>query len=102
MLNVWLRHALTFVLLMTPLLAHAGIWNGGVCAVYQNVLDNEMLEVLSLTMLVGSLVMWGLDDGRHNIKTAVIRGVAVTLAIINAPMLWAQLFNHGVACAAAF
>lgn len=81
-----------------PTLAHAGIWNGGLCNVYQEVLDNELLEIVSLTMLVGSLILWGLDDGRHNIKTSIIRGVAVTMGVLNMPLLWAQVFNHGAAC----
>lgn len=81
-----------------PTLANAGIWNGGLCNVYQEVLDNELLEIVSLTMLVGSLILWGLDDGRHNIKTSIIRGVAVTMGVLNMPLLWAQVFNHGAAC----
>lgn len=81
-----------------PVLAHAGIWNGGLCTVYQDVLDNELLEVVSLSALVGSIVLWLLDDGRSNIKTHVLRGVLGTLAILNMPLLWAQVFNHGAAC----
>ena len=84
-----------------PLFAHAGIWNGGLCNVYQEVLDNELLEIVSLTMLAGSLILWGLDDGRHNIKTGIIRGVAVTMGVLNMPLLWAQVFNHGAACSGA-
>ncbi|WP_409015297.1 hypothetical protein [Caballeronia sp. LZ001] len=49
-----------------PAIAHAGIWNGGLCTVYQDVLDNELLEVVSLSALVGSIVLWLLDDGRSN------------------------------------
>jgi hypothetical protein len=64
------------------------------------VLDNELLEVVSLSALVGSIVLWLLDDGRSNIKTHVLRGVMGTLAILNMPLLWAQVFNHGAACAA--
>jgi len=86
---------------MFPLRAHAGIWNGGLCNVYQEVLDNELLEIVSLTMLAGSLILWGLDDGRHNIKTGIIRGVAVTMGVLNMPLLWAQVFNHGAACSGA-
>lgn len=81
-----------------PIFAHAGIWNGGLCTVYQDVLDNELLEVVSLSALVGSIVLWLLDDGRSNIKTHVLRGVLGTLAILNMPLLWAQVFNHGAAC----
>ncbi|WP_175684573.1 hypothetical protein [Burkholderia anthina] len=81
-----------------PVIAHAGIWNGGLCTVYQDVLDNELLEVVSLSALVGSIVLWLLDDGRSNIKTHVLRGVLGTLAILNMPLLWAQVFNHGAAC----
>ncbi|MDR8761975.1 hypothetical protein [Burkholderia multivorans] len=81
-----------------PVVAHAGIWNGGLCTVYQDVLDNELLEVVSLSALVGSIVLWLLDDGRSNIKTHVLRGVLGTLAILNMPLLWAQVFNHGAAC----
>ncbi|HEM7853394.1 TPA: hypothetical protein ACKFH8_004285 [Burkholderia multivorans] len=81
-----------------PAIAHAGIWNGGLCTVYQDVLDNELLEVVSLSALVGSIVLWLLDDGRSNIKTHVLRGVLGTLAILNMPLLWAQVFNHGAAC----
>lgn len=81
-----------------PIIAHAGIWNGGLCTVYQDVLDNELLEVVSLSALVGSIVLWLLDDGRSNIKTHVLRGVLGTLAILNMPLLWAQVFNHGAAC----
>nr|WP_085489730.1 hypothetical protein [Paraburkholderia susongensis] len=81
-----------------PAVAHAGIWNGGLCTVYQDVLDNELLEVVSLSALVGSIVLWLLDDGRSNIKTHVLRGVLGTLAILNMPLLWAQVFNHGAAC----
>ncbi|ADG20767.1 hypothetical protein [Paraburkholderia atlantica] len=80
-----------------PVIAHAGIWNGGLCTVYQDVLDNELLEVVSLSALVGSIVLWLLDDGRSNIKTHVLRGVLGTLAIVNMPLLWAQAFNHGAA-----
>lgn len=83
---------------LIPVLAHAGIWNGGLCTVYQDVLDNELLEVVSLSALVGSIVLWLLDDGRSNIKTHVLRGVLGTLAILNMPLLWAQVFNHGAAC----
>ncbi len=90
--------AVALWLATVPTLAHAGIWNGGLCNVYQEVLDNELLEIVSLTMLVGSLILWGLDDGRHNIKTSVIRGVAVTMGVLNMPLLWAQVFNHGAAC----
>ncbi|MDR8398471.1 hypothetical protein PQR10_25540 [Paraburkholderia phytofirmans] len=81
-----------------PAIAHAGIWNGGLCTVYQDVLDNELLEVVSLSALVGSIVLWLLDDGRSNIKTHVLRGVLGTLSILNMPLLWAQVFNHGAAC----
>ncbi|NIF78120.1 hypothetical protein F3J20_12060 [Paraburkholderia sp. Cy-641] len=81
-----------------PAIAHAGIWNGGLCTVYQDVLDNELLEVVSLSALVGSIVLWLLDDGRSNIKTHVLRGVLGTLAVLNMPLLWAQVFNHGAAC----
>ncbi|MFP3562916.1 hypothetical protein [Paraburkholderia sp. SIMBA_030] len=83
---------------LIPAIAHAGIWNGGLCTVYQDVLDNELLEVVSLSALVGSIVLWLLDDGRSNIKTHVLRGVLGTLAILNMPLLWAQVFNHGAAC----
>ncbi|PTB17831.1 hypothetical protein C9I57_26595 [Trinickia symbiotica] len=89
-------------LALLPVQAHAaGIWNGGLCTVYQSVLDNELLEIVSLTMLAGSLILWGLDDGRHNIKTGIIRGVAVTMGVLNMPLLWAQIFNHGAACTGA-
>ncbi|MBC8749295.1 MULTISPECIES: hypothetical protein [Paraburkholderia] len=87
-----------FWLASIPTIAHAGIWNGGLCTVYQDVLDNELLEVVSLSALVGSIVLWLLDDGRSNIKTHVLRGVLGTLAILNMPLLWAQVFNHGAAC----
>ncbi|REE18234.1 hypothetical protein B0G71_1232 [Paraburkholderia sp. BL27I4N3] len=87
-----------FWLALIPTIAHAGIWNGGLCTVYQDVLDNELLEVVSLSALVGSIVLWLLDDGRSNIKTHVLRGVLGTLAILNMPLLWAQVFNHGAAC----
>ncbi|AFT85985.1 hypothetical protein [Paraburkholderia phenoliruptrix] len=87
-----------FWLAFIPAIAHAGIWNGGLCTVYQDVLDNELLEVVSLSALVGSIVLWLLDDGRSNIKTHVLRGVLGTLAILNMPLLWAQVFNHGAAC----
>lgn len=94
-----LRLALTTLWLCSiPAIAHAGIWNGGLCTVYQDVLDNELLEVVSLSALVGSIVLWLLDDGRSNIKTHVLRGVLGTLAILNMPLLWAQVFNHGAAC----
>lgn len=85
---------------LVPSFAHAGMWNGGLCTVYQQVLDNELLEVVSLSALVGSIVLWLLDDGRSNIKTHVLRGVMGTLAILNMPLLWAQVFNHGAACSA--
>lgn len=99
------REALRFTLLvlwlsLIPTFAHAGMWNGGLCTVYQQVLDNELLEVVSLSALVGSIVLWLLDDGRSNIKTHVLRGVMGTLAILNMPLLWAQVFNHGAACSA--
>ena len=99
------REPLRFTLLvlwlsLVPTLAHAGMWNGGLCTVYQQVLDNELLEVVSLSALVGSIVLWLLDDGRSNIKTHVLRGVMGTLAILNMPLLWAQVFNHGAACSA--
>jgi hypothetical protein len=99
------RELLRFTLLviwlsLVPTFAHAGIWNGGLCTVYQQVLDNELLEVVSLSALVGSIVLWLLDDGRSNIKTHVLRGVMGTLAILNMPLLWAQVFNHGAACSA--
>jgi hypothetical protein len=99
------REPLRFTLLvlwlsLTPTFAHAGMWNGGLCTVYQQVLDNELLEVVSLSALVGSIVLWLLDDGRSNIKTHVLRGVMGTLAILNMPLLWAQVFNHGAACSA--
>jgi hypothetical protein len=99
------RESLRFILLvlwlsLVPRLAQAGMWNGGLCTVYQQVLDNELLEVVSLSALVGSIVLWLLDDGRSNIKTHVLRGVMGTLAILNMPLLWAQVFNHGAACAA--
>ncbi len=97
------REPLRFMLLalwlsLVPSFAHAGMWNGGLCTVYQQVLDNELLEVVSLSALVGSIVLWLLDDGRSNIKTHVLRGVMGTLAILNMPLLWAQVFNHGAAC----
>ncbi|MGF6874089.1 hypothetical protein [Paraburkholderia sp. MM5477-R1] len=99
------REPLRFTLLvlwlsLIPTFAHAGMWNGGLCTVYQQVLDNELLEVVSLSALVGSIVLWLLDDGRSNIKTHVLRGVMGTLAILNMPLLWAQVFNHGAACSA--
>ncbi len=99
------REPLRFTLLvlwlsLVPTFAHAGMWNGGLCTVYQQVLDNELLEVVSLSALVGSIVLWLLDDGRSNIKTHVLRGVMGTLAILNMPLLWAQVFNHGAACSA--
>ena len=99
------REPLRFALLvlwlsLVPTFAHAGMWNGGLCTVYQQVLDNELLEVVSLSALVGSIVLWLLDDGRSNIKTHVLRGVMGTLAILNMPLLWAQVFNHGAACSA--
>jgi hypothetical protein len=99
------REPLRFALLvlwlsLVPAFAHAGMWNGGLCTVYQQVLDNELLEVVSLSALVGSIVLWLLDDGRSNIKTHVLRGVMGTLAILNMPLLWAQVFNHGAACSA--
>ena len=107
--NAWrsivIHHHRVFRLLLAalwfgtiPAIAHAGIWNGGLCTVYQDVLDNELLEVVSLSALVGSIVLWLLDDGRSNIKTHVLRGVLGTLAILNMPLLWAQVFNHGAAC----
>ncbi|MFL9996256.1 hypothetical protein PQR34_34690 [Paraburkholderia sediminicola] len=103
--TVAIRHHRTLRLLLAglwlgtvPAIAHAGIWNGGLCTVYQDVLDNELLEVVSLSALVGSIVLWLLDDGRSNIKTHVLRGVLGTLAILNMPLLWAQVFNHGAAC----
>ncbi|MEX3671627.1 hypothetical protein [Paraburkholderia phenoliruptrix] len=103
--GVLLRHERPIRALLTamwlgsvPVIAHAGIWNGGLCTVYQDVLDNELLEVVSLSALVGSIVLWLLDDGRSNIKTHVLRGVLGTLAILNMPLLWAQVFNHGAAC----
>jgi hypothetical protein len=99
------REPLRFTLLvlwlsLVPTFAYAGMWNGGLCTVYQQVLDNELLEVVSLSALVGSIVLWLLDDGRSNIKTHVLRGVMGTLAILNMPLLWAQVFNHGAACSA--
>ena len=47
------REPLRFALLvlwlsLVPAFAHAGMWNGGLCTVYQQVLDNELLEVVSL------------------------------------------------------
>lgn len=99
------RHpaAMRFVLVglwltTTPAIAHAGIWNGGLCNIYQQVLDNELLEIVSLASLVGTIVVWLLDDGKSNIKTNILRGAVGTLAIINMPLLWASVFNHGVAC----
>ena len=34
------------------------------------------------------------------IKQNVLRGFVGTLALINMPILWSQLFNKGVACTA--
>ncbi|CAB3770815.1 hypothetical protein [Paraburkholderia humisilvae] len=81
-----------------PAIAHAGIWNGGLCNIYQQVLDNELLEIVSLSGLVGALVAWLLDDGHSKIKAMILKGMVGTLGIINAPLLWAQVFNHGAAC----
>jgi hypothetical protein len=81
-----------------PAIAHAGIWNGGLCNVYQQILDNELLEIVSLSALVGALVAWLLDDGHSKIKANVLKGIVGTLAILNMPLLWAQVFNHGAAC----
>lgn len=81
-----------------PAIAHAGIWNGGLCNIYQQVLDNELLEIVSLASLVGAIFAWLLDDGHSKIKAMILKAMVGTLGMLNAPLLWAQVFNHGAAC----
>ncbi|KAF3458126.1 hypothetical protein GO287_03667 [Ralstonia solanacearum] len=83
-----------------PGLARAGIWNGGLCSIYQQVMDNELIMIVSLAAFGGAFIVWLLDDGHSKIKQNVLRGFVGTLALINMPILWSQLFNKGVACTA--
>lgn len=83
-----------------PGLARAGIWNGGLCNIYQQVLDNELIMIVSLAAFAGAFILWLLDDGHSKIKQNILRGFVGTMALINMPVLWSQLFNKGVACTA--
>jgi hypothetical protein len=100
------RHACAFTLTgaflaLVPELAHAGIWNGGLCQGYQQIMDSEMAETVSLAAAAGGVVAWLMDDGKSQVKTMALRVGAGTLFIINLPVIWAAIFNHGtVACAA--
>ena len=61
------RHACGFTiagafLALLPELAHAGIYNGGLCQGYQQIMDNEMVETVSLAAAAGGVVAWLMDE----------------------------------------
>jgi hypothetical protein len=105
--NRHFRHASAFIvtgtfLALVPELAHAGLWNGGLCNGYQSIMDNEMAEVISLGAGAGGIVAWLMDDGKSQIKTTALRLGAGTLGLLNLPIIWATIFNHGtMTCTAA-
>lgn len=85
-------------LLTAPLYAHAGIWSGGLCRAYQNIVDDELKSVVSLIVFIAAIVVWLLDDGKSNIKTWILRGIAGTLTLFNLPVIWALVMNRSLTC----
>ncbi|RQU97787.1 hypothetical protein [Burkholderia cenocepacia] len=85
-------------LLTAPLYAHAGIWSGGLCRAYQNIVDDELKSVVSLIVFIAAIVIWLLDDGKSNIKTWILRGIAGTLGLFNLPVIWALVMNRSLTC----
>ncbi|MCW3677846.1 hypothetical protein [Burkholderia cenocepacia] len=85
-------------LLTAPLYAHAGIWSGGLCRAYQNIVDDELKSIVSLVALAAAIIIWLMDDGKSNIKIWVLRGIAGTLTLFNLPIIWALVMNRSLTC----
>jgi hypothetical protein len=82
----------------TPLYANAGIWNGGLCRAYSNILDDELKTAVSLVFFVAGIVAWLLDDGKSNVKTMALKGIGGTLVIANLPVIWQLIFGRAASC----
>lgn len=83
-----------------PGFARIDIWNGGLCNIYQRVLDNELIVIVSLAAFTGAFILRLLDDGHGRIKQNILHGFAGITVLINVPVPWSQLFNKGVVCTA--
>lgn len=81
-----------------PLLAHAGIWSGGLCKAYQQILDDELITAVSMGCAAVAIIVWVIDDGKSQIKLWLLRVIAATLVLFNLPVVWGAVTSHAPSC----
>lgn len=83
---------------LTPFAAHAGIFEGGLCRAYQQIFDNELIEIIWIVASIGAIAAWLLDDHKSSIKTKVIQVILGVVVLLNLPVIYGLIFNKGSTC----
>lgn len=78
--------------------AYAGIWGGGLCRFYKQVVDDELIAFVSIGSCALAIILWMLDDKSSAIKLWILRIVAATLMIFNLPIFWTTIFGRSPVC----
>lgn len=78
--------------------AYAGIWGGGLCRFYKQVIDDELITFVSIGSCALAIILWMLDDRSSSIKLWMLRIVAATLIIFNLPIFWTTIFGRSPVC----